>query len=93
MMWTKTRAAASMLALCLALSACDSPEEREAKYIKRGMQLFEQGSYDKARVEFKNAAKISPTDPDVRYRLGLVDEAQGNLRDAFINFVRAEELC
>ena len=73
------------------LCACDSQQEREAKYIKRGNELFEKGDYTKARLEYKNAARISPTDAEVRYRLGMVDEAENNLQNAFKNFIAAEQ--
>ncbi len=77
--------------LAVSLTACDSPEEKYAKYIDRGNTLFEKGDYDTARVEYKNAVRLKPADADVRYRLGLVDEAQGNLQEAFKNFVMAEQ--
>lgn len=88
---TRTKKLLSAAMLCCALVACDSAAEKETKYLKRGIILLEQGEVDKARVEFKNAGKINPTDPDVRYRLGLADEAQGDLRGAFGNFLLAEQ--
>lgn len=85
--------AAGVLALVLALSlsACNSPEEKAAAYIKSGNALFAQGQYEKARVEYKNALQIMPVAAEPRYRLGLVDEAQGDLRNAFNNFTTAEQ--
>ncbi len=73
------------------LTACDSPEEKEAKYIHRGDVLFERGDYDKARVEYKNAVRINPTSADVQYKIGLVDEAQSDIRSAFKAFIAAEQ--
>src|SRR5271154_3336688 len=75
----------------LALISCDSPEEKEARYLKHGNKLFNQGELEKARVEYKNAARIKPADPNVDYRLGLIDEAEGNYDDAFAGFIRAEQ--
>ncbi len=74
-----------------ALTACDSPEEKETKYIQRGNILFERAEYEKARVEYKNAARINPTSAEARYRLGLVEEATGNIRAAFMAFLAAEQ--
>lgn len=68
----------------------DTPREKELKYIKRGDELFEQGEYKKARLEYKNAAKINPTNVEVEYRWGLVDEAEGDARNAFFAFMQAE---
>lgn len=81
----------SIIVLAVSLVGCGDASEREAKYLKRGEVLYEKGEFDKARLEFKNAAQIKPTDAEVRYRLGLVDEAQGDLRNAFVDFTRAVE--
>ncbi len=67
----------------------ETPEEKEARHIARGKVLFEQGEYRKARLEYKNAAQISPTDPEIAYRWGLVDEAEGDIRSAYLAFSRA----
>lgn len=75
----------------LSLCACDSPQEKEAKYIKRGNEYFEKKEYAKARLEYRNAARIAPTDTEVRYRIGLVDEAENNLQGAFKNFLGVEQ--
>jgi len=81
-----------LLALsCFALAACDSPAQKEAKYLERGNALFAQGDYAKARLEYKNAARIAPTDPEVRYRLALTDEAEGHIGDAIRGFMAAEQ--
>jgi tetratricopeptide (TPR) repeat protein len=85
------RSLIAALAITLVVSACGDANDREAKYIKRGIALFEKGDYEKARLEFKNAGQIKPTDPEVRYRMGLIDEAQGELRNAFVSFSRAVE--
>lgn len=69
----------------------DTPLEKAAKYIKRGDILFERGEFKKARLEYKNAAKITPTDVEVEYRWGLVDEAQGDVRGALSAFMQAEQ--
>src|ERR1700761_8979784 len=74
-----------------ALGACEKPEEKESRYLKRGNELFEQGQLEKARVEYKNAARIKPTDPEVDYRFGLLDEAEGDIRGAFDAFSTAEQ--
>lgn len=80
-----------LAALCSLLSACEKPEEKEARYLKRGNALYEQGNYAKARLEYKNAEQVMPTDAEPRYRLGLVDEAEGDPRNAFSNYVGAEQ--
>jgi tetratricopeptide (TPR) repeat protein len=84
------------LATIVAISAVayvtrDTPKEKEAKYLRRGNAFFEKGEFLKARIEYKNAVKIIPTDPEIAYRWGLVDEAEGDIRKAFMNFLAAEQ--
>ncbi len=58
-----------LAAVAALLSGCGDPNQREAKYLQRGVALFERGEYDKARLEFKNAGAIKPTDPEVIWRM------------------------
>jgi tetratricopeptide (TPR) repeat protein len=74
------------LLLALLLVACGDSEQREAEYLERGKALFEQGEYDKARLEFKNARQINPKNIEARYYQGLINERQGNWRNALKNF-------
>jgi tetratricopeptide (TPR) repeat protein len=85
---TRFLTACSLLAL---LAACDSPQEKEAKYIEHGNKLFDKGEFEKARVEYKNAAKLSPTAAEPYYHIGMVDEAEGDLHNAFGSFMMAEQ--
>ena len=55
----------SIVVLAVSLVGCGDASEREAKYLKRGEVLYEKGEFDKARLEFKNAAQIKPTDAEV----------------------------
>ncbi len=59
--------------------------------MKHGEELIAQGQPDKARLEFRNALKIKPTLAEPYYQLGLLDEANGDLRAAFENYSRAEQ--
>jgi tetratricopeptide (TPR) repeat protein len=69
--------------LCsLLLSGCGSAQSRKAGYIARGQQYFSGGRFEKARVEFSNAAQIDPKDGDVRFRLGQVAEKLEDVRGA-----------
>lgn len=82
---------AAAAAIVAGVSSCDSPERREAKYLDRGEKLYQNGEFAKARLEFKNALTIKPTDAVALYRLGLVDEAQMDLVNAFGNYTHAKE--
>ena len=77
--------------IALVLVTRDTPREKEAKYLRRGNELFDKGEYKKARLEYKNASRIMPVDPEIAYRWGLVDEAEGDVRSAFLYFSQAEQ--
>src|SRR5580698_3134177 len=69
--------------ICLvALTACSGGEARKAKYMEKGQGFLAAGNFDKARVEFRNALQIAPTDGEARYENGVVDEKLGNPREA-----------
>jgi cellulose synthase operon protein C len=90
MAFRKARILLVTIGVAALLASCSKPEQRAEKYVKSGMEYLANGQFEKARVEFKNAGRIKPTDPDIRYRLALVDEAQGNIRAAFLGFREAE---
>ncbi len=76
----------TVLATGLLLQACDSKHDREVKYLEHGKELLAQGDFDRAQIEFKNAARINPTDAEPRYYIGLVRESEGDLNNAFVAF-------
>ncbi|MCG8582633.1 MAG: tetratricopeptide repeat protein [Bacteroidales bacterium] len=73
-------------------TACSSKEDRKQSYFDRGMELYDQGNYTKARLEFKNVLQIDPKDADAYYMFGLLEEKEENWRKAFSLFFRAVEL-
>jgi tetratricopeptide (TPR) repeat protein len=74
------------LAVCLlgslVVAGCGGAESRKARHLERGHQFLVAGNFDKARVEFRNALQIAPTDSEARYENGVVDEKLGNPREA-----------
>jgi tetratricopeptide (TPR) repeat protein len=71
--------------VCLAalvVAGCGGAESRKARHLERGQQFLTAGNFEKARVEFRNALQIAPTDGLVRFENGVVDEKLGNLREA-----------
>jgi len=74
-----------LLALCLGslvLTGCGGAEARKARHLAKGHEFLAAGNFDKARVEFRNALQIAPTDSEARYENGAVDEKLGNPREA-----------
>ncbi|MDE1901864.1 MAG: tetratricopeptide repeat protein [Alphaproteobacteria bacterium] len=78
-------------ALILALAGCGSPQQKEARYIRKGNAFFASGDYEKARLEYQNAAHLQPAAAEPAYRLGLVYEAEGDFVNAFADFTVAEQ--
>ncbi len=76
---------------CTTLAACDGPEEKYEKYLRRGDSYYQDHDYIKARLEYKNAAKIMPADPRAIYNLGLIEEAEGNLQSSLSAFLTCEQ--
>lgn len=84
-----------IIVLCSALtlvSGCSSKEDRKQAYFDRGMELYNQGNYTKALLEFKNVIQIDPKDADAYFMFGLLEEKEENWRKAFSLFFRAVEL-
>jgi tetratricopeptide (TPR) repeat protein len=74
------------VAAMLLLAACDSPEEKEAAYLKSGKELYESGELSKAAIEFRNALKINPTGVEAKYFTALIYEKKGNVARAISTF-------
>jgi tetratricopeptide (TPR) repeat protein len=78
----KNRTLVSVACLALTLAACGGAQSRKAKHLEKGQSFLEAGNFEKARVEFRNALQIEPTDGEARYENGVVAEKMGNLREA-----------
>ncbi|MFI0459666.1 MAG: tetratricopeptide repeat protein, partial [Candidatus Thiodiazotropha endolucinida] len=82
-----------LVGLCLLLvTACANKEERKQKYYDRGMTLYNQGNYTKARLEFKNVLQIDPKDANAYYMFGRIEEKDENWTKAYALYLRATEL-
>lgn len=77
--------------MLLAVAGCGGKAEREAEYLTRGKELYEQGSYTKAALEFRNALQINPTEVEGQYYLGLIAERGGDLAGALGAFTKVTE--
>ncbi len=77
--------------MVLFLAACSSSEQA-AKYLERGKAYYEEGNYDKARVELKNVLQIDPKSIDGHYYLALTLEKKQDLKKAFSHFLAVLEL-
>lgn len=82
------------LALLLAgVAGCGSREQRRAEHLALGQAHFQQGEYDKARVEMKNVLQIDPGDVEALCLLGQVEEGQRQWARAVGYYRKALELA
>ena len=76
-------AAATALAVTLALTACGGAQSRFDSYMKRGQEYFAHGDYTKASIEFRNAIQIEPKNVAARLAAGHAAEKLQHPRDAY----------
>ena len=88
-MLSRTRIAFIIVIIGIFLSACDDPEERLRAYMARGIEFFEAGDYEAARLELKNALQIDATNGDAYYYFGRIYDAKRNWPEALRAFSQA----
>lgn len=81
-----------IFSLCLILTACGSPEDRKAEYFQKAEALYEQGEFEKARLEYKNVLQIDPEDIQAHYKLGQTQENLQEWRAAAGHYNKVIEL-
>jgi putative PEP-CTERM system TPR-repeat lipoprotein len=81
----------SILVFVFFLSGCGSAESPE-EYLKKAKQYQDQGGYQAAIIEYKNAIRLAPDRFDARVQLGNVYMETGQFAPAAKEFRRALEL-
>ncbi|MEQ1530531.1 MAG: tetratricopeptide repeat protein, partial [Methylococcales bacterium] len=71
-----------ILLMVNALLACGGSEERKAKYMEEGKQLFKEGDYEKAKLAFKNVLQIDPKDVESRFEMAEALSKLGDIQGA-----------
>src|SRR5215472_2659415 len=80
--------AALVAALALVVCGC-SAASREAKFLERGKAHLGKKDYSRAVLEFRNAQKAVPTDPEPYYLEGVAYLEWGNPPQAYQALMRA----
>ena len=83
---------AAFVALPATVSCNRTPEARFARFMATGQRHFEQKDYARAILDFQNAARLAPTNPEPYYRLGLAHLETGNFRAGVASLMKATEL-
>lgn len=81
----RTIAATACVLAGLFLASCRSATQ----YIDRGNQLFSQGKYSDAILDYRNAIKKNPSSGEAYYRLGLALVKQNQVGEAYQAFSHA----
>lgn len=84
--------AIGILAFGIGVGCNRSPQEQEAKYLKRGQEYLKNKDYSRALLDFRNATKAMPTDAEPLYQMGLTYLASGSSVSAVSAFRKALDL-
>lgn len=83
-------AGASVLLLTFGMLSCSrSPESRRDHFLAKGQELAGQHRYARALLEFRNASREVPRDPEPYYQAGMVDLALHDVAAAASSFRQA----
>lgn len=76
----------------MALTACDSLEERVARHHDRGLALANQGAFAKASLEFRNALKLDPSFTPAHFEMAKLLERDNQLSAALRHLSKIVEI-
>jgi tetratricopeptide (TPR) repeat protein len=80
---------AALVAALAVLSACASPQAKETRLLESGKKYIEAKDYSRAILQFKNAARATPADPEPHFQLALSFLAMGDVKAAAGNLQQA----
>lgn len=76
-----------LLAATLALTGCDTAEERAEGHYQRALELLAEGDMDRAMLEFRNVFKLNGEHAQARLQYANTLREQGNIREAFGHYL------
>ena len=84
----------SFLAIAAVLGGCTgtSPQVRHDRFLAAGKTMLAKQDYARAVLEFKNAVRLMPQDPEAQYQLGLATLGLHDLRGAITSFQKTQQL-
>src|SRR4051812_4479259 len=73
-----------VLVLSVLSAGCGkSPRQKEAAFLERGKKQLQNKDYQRAIIEFRNAAQVNPKDAEPLYQLGLAFWSIQGYREAY----------
>ncbi|MCR9114365.1 MAG: tetratricopeptide repeat protein [Rhodobacteraceae bacterium] len=88
---SKIRRLALVTVAALALSACDSAEERAEAHFQSALALIEEGDTDRAIVELRNVFQLNGSHKQARETLADLMLERGNRQEAYSQYLRLAE--
>src|SRR5580704_12439950 len=83
----------ALLLVALGLCGCFlAPQQKEARFLALGKELYAKKDYPRAVLEFRNAIRVAPLDAEAHYQLGLVYAATNENQSALNCFKKATDL-
>ena len=84
---------AAILAVAVFAAGCSKPPAEQYKdYMASGQAFADESDWAAAAIQFRNAARVVPTEAEPLYQLALVELQQKKLQDAYGSAVRAARL-
>jgi tetratricopeptide (TPR) repeat protein len=74
-----------IVATCLMVGGCESPEESAARHLASAQAFFDEGDLIKARLEARNAVQLQPKNAEARYVLALISEREQDAKGTLGN--------
>lgn len=92
-MFSFRRGVIAVLALSatLALSGCESSEERAERHFQSGLALLEAGDVDRALVEFRNVFRFNGKHHEARLTYARIQRDRGQIAEAYSQYLRLVE--
>ncbi len=88
----RLRVLLTAVAVCAALGACSSREDRIASGLRKGTELLQQADWDKAGVEVRNVLQIDPKNAPAHLLAAQISEGQREVQRAYGQYAKALEL-
>ena len=82
----------ALVVVLIILSACSSPQAKEARFLDTGKKYLEAKDYARAILQFKNAAQVRPADAEPHFQLALAYLAARDVTSAVRDLRQAATL-
>src|ERR1022692_2237828 len=81
-----------VLVAILCTGCSRTPEQKEAAFLQAGRKHFQARDFNRAIIDFTNAAQIMPKDAEPYYQLGLAYTISGYAQSGVNELVKATDL-